>query len=89
MIHIDNKTASQTVYFPKNYIRNDENLSLKLHSNYTHKDFILSVEDTKEKIFNWSFILDLSNIPDGEYIYNIYSENIMLSHGLIQIGCLK
>ena len=86
MIRVEDKYAYKYTYFPKN--RTDFNAtSLKLKSEVTLEEYNFKVEDQSSFRGYFTFLLTFSNVPDGEYIYEI-TGGLFKSYGLIRIGVI-
>lgn len=86
MIRVEDKNAYKYTYFPKN--RTDFNAtSLKLKSEVTLEEYEFKVEDKSDFRGYFTFLVIFSNVPDGEYIYEI-TDGLFKSYGLIRIGVI-
>ena len=86
MIRVEDKNTYKYTYFPKN--RTDFiATSLKLKSEVTLKEYEFKVEDKSDFRGYFTFLVIFSNVPDGEYIYEI-TDGLFKSYGLIRIGVI-
>lgn len=83
MIQIDVKSSANTINIPKNQVI-DGDLVLTLHSELTQQTYTFNVVDEGRSKRFYKFTLDLENIPNGEYDYNINE----VETGLIRIGAV-
>ena len=86
MVRVEDKNAFKYTYFPKNHA--DFNAtSLKLKSEVTLEEYEFKVEDKSDFNGYFTFLVTFSNVPDGEYIYEI-TDGLLKSYGLIRIGVI-
>lgn len=86
MIRIEDKRTINVTFFPKN--RTDFNATLlKLRSEVTLEEYEFAVEDISGYRDYFTFAVDFSNVPDGEYIYEI-TDGTIKNCGLIRFGAL-
>lgn len=84
MVQVDIKTSANTINFPKNQSLTGD-LVLTLHSELTQRTFTFNVTDEGNSKRFYKFTLDLSNVDNGEYDYNINN----IETGLIRIGAIE
>lgn len=85
-MRIKEKTSENVVFFPKNLGKTGKIHTILLHSELTNEDYKFDdVLDTGDLIDYYVFTCDFSNIPDGEYKYNIDND----ACGLIILGDLN
>ena len=80
MIIIDNKSEQITVKFPSNLTKSSKPI-LHLKNTETKKEYDIEFEDTSTSDLWYVGLFDCSNIPSGEYEYDI-DGNL----GLLRIG---
>lgn len=80
MIIIDNKSEQILLKFPSNLTKSSEPV-LHLKNTETKKDYDIEFEDTSTSDLWYVGLFDCSNIPSGEYEYEI-DGNL----GLLRIG---
>lgn len=75
MVIVDDKNIENTVFFPKNLLKSYEIYQLVLNDRGSNKKYFFSeLEDTLEGgSFQYTFELDLSDIDNGEYEYELWS----------------
>jgi len=91
MIIIPTKTTENMVYFPRNiYNLGGEDYKLVLVDRGTNVEYDFDVIDLHQANYGYySFVLDLSKLPNDEYEYTIYtSDNDRVSKGIIRLGDL-
>lgn len=78
MIIISDKSEEKTVYFPKNLYNSTEDLYiLKLTDRGTNREYTFELADTLEASYGfYSFKVDFSQIPDGEYEYVVNNSTV-------------
>lgn len=81
---IKEKSSQKLIYFPKNLNSSLSSHQILLKSELTNKEYLFSELLDKDGLVDYySFILDITNIPDGEYKYYIDDNDAC---GLIIIG---
>ena len=80
MIIIDNISEQITVKFPSNLTKSSKPI-LHLKNTETKKEYDIEIEDTSTSDLWYVGLFDCSNIPSGEYEYEI-DNNL----GLLRIG---
>lgn len=80
---IKQKLQETMVYFPKNLVSIQIDHDLVLHSELSNETYTYTVNDMKAFDDYYVFQLDLTNIPNGEYVYTIDTNK---AKGLIIIG---
>lgn len=80
MIIIDNISEQITVKFPSNLTKSSKPI-LHLKNTETKKEYDIEFEDTSTSVLWYVGLFDYSNMPSGEYEYEI-DEN----RGLLRIG---
>ena len=83
MINIDDKAIIQPIYFPRTVNVNYETYDLTLISEITNKSYSFSglTDESNSKNY-FKFLVDFSQVDDGEYNFSISD----VSSGLIRIG---
>lgn len=81
MIQIQDKNIVNSVYFPKN-TNIEGDLTLRLHSELTQKDYTFDVIDESSSNSYYKFRIDFKAVENGEYTYFINDTD----SGLIRIG---
>lgn len=81
MVVIYSKSASEIVNFPKTQ-NLDGDLVLTFHSELTQNDYSFDVVDLGTSKRFYKFELDLTNVPNGEFAYNINGKE----QGLVRVG---
>lgn len=72
MIIISDKSVQNLVYFPKNIYNDQEPTHLTLTDRATNNVYNFGVTDERRSSYGfYSFTLDFSNIPEGEYEYAV------------------
>lgn len=85
MIIIEDKSVQNTLKFPKN--TDGIAVSLKLYSELTHFTKTYDVEDLGTSSMYFTISISFDEVPDGEYVYTIASEDSKtLSSGYLRIG---
>lgn len=85
MIIIEDKLVQNTLKFPKN--TDGIAVSLKLYSELTHFTKTYDVEDLGTSSMYFTISISFDEVPDGEYVYTIASEDSKtLSSGYLRIG---
>ena len=87
MIEIDDKAIQQYVYFPQNSNVEADSYSLVLHSELTQLDIEFNglTDESKSKNY-FKFLIDASQVDDGEFNYSIKANGNIVATGLIKIG---
>ena len=80
MIIIDNISEQITIKLPSNLTKSSKPI-LHLKNTETKKEYDIEIEDTSTSVLWYVGLFDCSNIPIGEYEYEI-DEN----RGLLRIG---
>lgn len=80
MVIIDNISEQITVKFPSNLTKSNKPI-LHLKNTETKKEYDIEFEDTSTSVLWYVGLFDYSNMPSGEYEYEI-DEN----RGLLRIG---
>lgn len=80
MIIIDNISGQITVKLPNNLVKSSKPI-LHLKNTETKKEYDIEIEDTSTSDLWYVGLFDCSNIPSGEYEYEI-DNNL----GLLRIG---
>ena len=80
MIIIDSNLSEITVKIPNNLVKSSKPI-LHLKNTETKKDYDIVFEDTNTSVLWYVGLFDCSNIPSGEYEYEI-DGNV----GLLRIG---
>lgn len=88
MISVQEKEPILTYYFPKNTVEDAESYTMSLKSEITHQTFLLTVIDSKKMSGYFSFSISFSDIPDGEYNYEIRTDDHLCAKGLLRIGVI-
>ena len=81
MIQIQDKNIVNSVYFPKN-TNIEGDLTLRLHSELTQKDYTFDVVDASNTSNYYKFNINFKSVENGEYTYFINDTD----SGLIRIG---
>lgn len=93
MIIISNKNIENSIYFPQNIYTDNTNLyKLVLNDRGTNKKYeFVDIEDRHlVQCDFYSFFLNFSNLPEGEYEYTIFdSNNDIVGKGLIRLNELE
>jgi hypothetical protein len=93
MIIIKDKNIENSVYFPQNiYTSNNDIYTLILNDRGTNKKYTFSGLSDRHlvSISFYTFFINFSNIPEGEYEYSILDSNEeIVSTGLIRLNELK
>ena len=93
MIIVSNKNIENSVYFPQNiYTYNNDTYKLVLNDRGTNKQYEFENLDDKHLVQYdfYSFFLNFSNLPEGEYEYTIYdSNNDIVGKGIIRLNELE
>lgn len=88
MIQVLDKNEVKVYYFPRNLVGYYDQVTLNVW-NHTYKT-TFEIETTYsdyEPINYYKFEVDFSEIPDGEYTYQLEGDDgTILSYGLLQIG---
>jgi hypothetical protein len=92
MIIIENKNMENSVYFPQNiYTSNTDIYTVVLFDRATNRKYTFSGLDDKHLVqFSfYTFFIDFTNIPEGEYEYSIIDSNSKtVGTGLIRLNDL-
>lgn len=83
-MRIIDKNTQNLIYFPKNLNNFKEIHLITFTSEITNKSYSFDVRDEDNLFDYYVFTLDLSDLPDGEYKYNIDED----ACGLIILGDL-
>lgn len=86
MVVIDTQTSANTIYVPKNMAPSGTTLVLSLISTVNNKVYSAIVEDMSGLTDFYLFEVDFSELPDGEYKYEIRDNLQIVSTGLVKIG---
>lgn len=93
MIIISNKNIENSVYFPQNIYTDNTNVyKLVLNDRGTNKQYeFVDLEDRHLVQYDfYSFFLNFSNLPEGEYEYTIFDSNDnVVGKGLIRLNELE
>lgn len=93
MIIVSNKNIENSVYFPQNiYTDNTDIYKLILIDRGTNKQYTFENLDDKHLVqFDfYTFFINFSNLPEGEYEYTIFdSNNKTVGKGLIRLNELE
>lgn len=93
MIIIKNKNIENSVYIPQNiYTSNNDIYTLMLFDRGTNKEYIFSglIDRHLINISFYTFFINFSNVPKGEYEYSIIDSNEdIVSTGLIRLNELE
>lgn len=93
MIIVSDKNIENSVYFPQNiYTNNTDIYKLVLNDRGTNKEYVFDNLDDKHLVQYdfYSFFLNFSNLPEGEYEYTIFdSNNDIVGKGLIRLNELE
>ena len=93
MIIVSNKNIENSVYFPQNiYTDNNDIYKLILVDRGTNIQYTFENLDDKHLVqFDfYTFFIDFSNLPEGEYEYTIFDSNEKtVSKGLIRLNELE
>lgn len=84
MVQVNDKYGENIVNFPKNQ-NLEGDLILTLHSELTQKTYTFNVADEGNSKRFYKFIVDFSEVDNGEYDYSING----LETGLIRIGLIS
>ena len=82
MLKVIDKTGKVACYFPKNVQSSSQNHTLTFYNDFGGEIYSINAKDHKGFKDYYCFYIDLSKIPDGEYIYEIDDT----AKGLIIIG---
>lgn len=86
MVEINNKTDVQYVYYPKTQ-NSTGPYTLHIHSELSQKDWHFeNVEDKASLHDYYKFLVDYSSVDDGEFNYQIISNEEVMDTGLLRIG---
>ena len=88
MIAVKEKEPILTYYFPKNTVEDAESYIIRLKSEISHQTFSFTVIDSKKMSGYYSFSISFSEIPDGEYNYEIRKDDHLYAKGLLRIGVI-
>lgn len=93
MIIISDKNIENSVYFPQNlYTDNTDVYKLVLNDRGTNKQYEFDKLDDKHLVQYdfYSFLINFSSVPEGEYEYAIFDSNKkVVGKGLIRLNELK
>lgn len=93
MIIVSDKNIENSVYFPQNiYTNNNDIYKLLLNDRGTNKKYEFEHLEDKHLVQYdfYSFLLNFSNLPEGEYEYTIYDSNEkVVGSGLIRLNALE
>lgn len=93
MIIIKNKNIENSVYIPQNiYTSNNDIYTLMLFDRGTNKEYTFSglIDRHLINISFYTFFINFSNVPKGEYEYSIIDSNEdIVSTGLIRLNELE
>jgi len=93
MIIISNKNIENSVYFPQNiYTNNNDIYTVVLNDRGTNNKYTFSGLDDKHLVqFSfYTFFINFSNVPEGEYEYSIIdSNNDIVATGIIRLNELE
>ena len=83
-MQIDKKTNGNTIYFPKNRTKDNDTLFFKivLKQDYTNNTYEFKTIDEDCLLDYYKFTIDLADIPDGEYKYQIFQYVTYFDNGL-------
>lgn len=84
MVIVLEKIGKNVCFFPKNTGKSFMSMWLEIDDNGTMRS--IDVEDEMCYKHWYTFILDLSRYPDGEYKYTLYGDGEVIGYGLLQIG---
>lgn len=88
MLIISDKLSSRLCYFPKNFTKNYERLELEIRNSGGEIHRFNVYEEIPYNDY-FSFDLNFSDYPDGEYKATLYGDDEIISYQLIQIGDYK
>lgn len=80
MVIIDNISEQITVKIPSNLTKSSKPI-LHLKNTETKKEYDIEIEDTSTSVLWYVGLFDCSNIPSGEYEYEIDG-----NRGILRIG---
>lgn len=88
MVIIRDKNKENILYLPKNLNKNESFYSLVLVDRATNKEYLFdNIEDLFLVKFDYyTFKLNFSEIPSGEYEYCITSNHTIFGNGLIRLN---
>lgn len=89
MIIVDNKDIQNMIYFPKNIYNGGNNVyGIELRDRGTNVTYSFDgvVDNMLVPFGFYTFNLDFSSIPSGEYEYRIYNGLTVLGTGLIRLN---
>lgn len=93
MIIIKDKNIDNSVYFPQNiYTSNNNIYTLVLNDRGTNKKYTFSGLSDQHlvSLSFYTFFINFSSVPEGEYEYSIYDSNdSIVSTGLIRLNELE
>lgn len=93
MIIVRDKNIQNSVYFPQNIYTNSTGIyTLRLVERGSNKSYVFeSLEDRHLVPFGfYTFFLDFSDVPEGEYEYSITdSNNCTVGKGIIRLNQLE
>lgn len=90
MVIVKQVSSGVTVYFPRNTVNNGENYDLTLHSEVQNENYTFSgLTDLSTNANFYSFTLDLSSVPEGEYEFQVSVGADVESTGLLRVGEIK
>lgn len=93
MIIISNKNIENSVYFPQNiYTNNNDIYKIIFVDRGTNKQYEFNNLDDKHLVQYdfYSFFINFSSMPEGEYEYTIFdSNNDIVGKGLIRLNELE
>lgn len=93
MIIVSDKNTENTVYFPQNiYTETNDVYTLVLNDRGSNRKYTFDgLEDEHLILFGfYSFFIDFSSVPEGEYEYAIFNfKNSIVGTGLIRLNGLK
>lgn len=89
MIIIERKNIENSVYFPRNLYKNEENeYKLVLNNRATNKTYTFeNLEDKKLwSIDYYVFFINFKDVPEDEYEYKIFTnKDVELASGIIKL----
>lgn len=91
MIIIQDKNIESLVYFHKNLYSNNIDLyRLVLNDRATNKIYEFdNLEDNCSVNDFYTFFIDFSDLPEGEYEYKIFTNEVEVASGLIRLNALE
>lgn len=93
MVIVSDKNIENSVYFPQNICTDNTDVyKLVLNDRGTNKEYVFDNLDDKHLVQYdfYSFSLNFSKLPEGEYEYTIFdSNNDIVGKGIIRLNELE